>query len=70
VWVNSRDPRSIAAGTQWLLDDEQRRAAMGRAGGERVKECYTWQRVAELTEQAYRRALQARSAPSKLAASG
>ena len=70
VLVNSRDPRSIAAGTRWLLDDEQRRAAMGRAGVDRVRNCYSWQRVAELTEQSYRRALQTRSPLSKLAASG
>jgi len=43
---------------------------MGRAGAERVRNCYSWQRVAELTEQSYRRALQTRSALSKLAASG
>ena len=48
VLVTSRDPRSIAAGTRWLLDDQQRRAAMGRAGAERVKNRYSWQRVAEL----------------------
>jgi glycosyltransferase involved in cell wall biosynthesis len=70
VLVTSRDPRSIAAGTRWLLDDPQRRAAMGRAGAERVKNRYSWQRVAELTEQSYRRALQARAALSKIAVSG
>jgi glycosyltransferase involved in cell wall biosynthesis len=70
VLVNSRDPRSIAAGTHWLLSDEQRRVAMGWAGVERVKERYSWQRVAERTEQSYLRALQARSALSKVGASG
>ena len=70
VFVNTRDPHSIAAGTRWLLSDEQRRAAMGRAGAERVKKLYAWQRVAERTEQSYRRALQTRSAPLNAAASG
>jgi glycosyltransferase involved in cell wall biosynthesis len=70
VFVNSRDPRSIAAGTQELLSDEPRRAAMGRAGTERVKDRYTWQRIAEQTEHSYRRALQSSSALSNVAESG
>ncbi|HYP46801.1 MAG TPA: glycosyltransferase [Propionibacteriaceae bacterium] len=69
VLVHGRDPQSIAAGTGWLLSDEQRRAAMGRAGAERVRNCYSWPRVAERTEQSYRRALEARSALSKMAVS-
>jgi glycosyltransferase involved in cell wall biosynthesis len=68
VLVNSRDPESIAAGTRWLLSDEQRRATMGRAGVERVRNRYTWQRVAARTEQSYRRALHTRSTVSNLAA--
>jgi glycosyltransferase involved in cell wall biosynthesis len=69
VFVRSRDPHTIAAGIQWLLSDERRRAAMGRAGAARVKECYTWQRVAEQSEHSYRRALQPSRKPSTAAAS-
>jgi glycosyltransferase involved in cell wall biosynthesis len=69
VFVGSRDPHTIAAGIQWLLSDERRRAAMGRAGAARVKECYTWQRVAEQSEHSYRRALQPSRKPSTVPAS-
>jgi glycosyltransferase involved in cell wall biosynthesis len=68
VFVNSRDPRSIAAGTGWLLSDQQRRAAMGRAGVERVSNRYTWQRIAEQTEDSYCRALQSTTPLSNVAA--
>jgi glycosyltransferase involved in cell wall biosynthesis len=69
VLVKSRDPESIAAGTRWLLSDEQRRAAMGRAGAARVQACYSWPQVAERTVQSYRQAQQARSALSEVAGS-
>jgi len=55
--VPPREPSSIAAATRVLLDDEPRRAAMGRAGACRVRELYTWERVAELSEQSYRKVL-------------
>ena len=57
--VPRRDPSSIAAPTRLLLNDEPRRAAMGRAGLERVRELYTWERIAEQTEQSYREVLRA-----------
>jgi D-inositol-3-phosphate glycosyltransferase len=55
--VTQRDPGSIAAAIRLLLDDEPRRAAMGRAGADRVRQLYTWERVAEQTEQSYRQVL-------------
>ena len=57
--VTQRDPGGIAAAIRLLLNDEPRRAAMGRAGADRVRELYTWERVAEQTEQSYREVLQA-----------
>ena len=60
--VTQRDPGSIAAAIRLLLDDEPRRAAMGRAGADRVRELYTWERVAAQTEQSYRAVLRARVA--------
>jgi len=65
--VSRRDPSSIATAVRLLLDDEPRRAAMGRAGVDRVRELYTWERIAEQTEQSYRSVL--RAGVSKLAAS-
>ncbi len=53
----SRDPDSIAAAIEELLSDEHRRAAMGRAGAERVRRYYGWEQVAERTEESYARAL-------------
>ena len=68
LFAHPRDPRSIADATNKLLGDERRRHAMGRAGAERVRHCYSWQRIAELTEHSYRRALQASAARSDVAA--
>jgi D-inositol-3-phosphate glycosyltransferase len=60
--VTGREPSSIAAAVRLVLNDEPRRAAMGRAGVDRVRELYTWERIAEQTEQSYREVLQARVA--------
>jgi glycosyltransferase involved in cell wall biosynthesis len=60
--VTGRDPSSIAAAVRLVLKDAPRRAAMGRAGVDRVRKLYTWERVAEQTEQSYREVLQARVA--------
>jgi glycosyltransferase involved in cell wall biosynthesis len=57
--VSRRDPSSIAAAIRLLLNDEPRRAAMGRAGAARVRELYTWERIAEQTEQSYREVVRA-----------
>ena len=57
--LSRRDPSSIAAAVRLLLDDETLRAAMGRAGVDRVRELYTWERIAEQTEQSYRAVLPA-----------
>jgi glycosyltransferase involved in cell wall biosynthesis len=65
--VTPRDPAEMAAAIRLMLDDEPRRAAMGRAGADRVRELYTWERVAARTEQSYRAVL--RAGVAKLAAS-
>ena len=57
--VTRRDPGSIAAAIRLLLNDAPRRAAMGRAGAHRVRELYTWERIAERTESSYRGVLRA-----------
>jgi glycosyltransferase involved in cell wall biosynthesis len=57
--VAPRDPSSIAAAARLLLYDEPRRGAMGRAGVDRVREFYTWERVAEQTEWSYASVLRA-----------
>ena len=57
--VTQRDLGSIAAATMLLLNDEPRRAAMGRAGADRVRELYTWERIAAQTERSYRDVLRA-----------
>jgi glycosyltransferase involved in cell wall biosynthesis len=64
--VTQRDPAQIAAAIRLMLDDEPRRAAMGRAGADRVRELYTWERVATQTEQSYRAVI--RAGVAKLAA--
>ncbi len=57
--VAQRDPGGIATAIRLMLDDRRGRAAMGRAGADRVRELYTWERVAEQTEQSYREVLRA-----------
>jgi D-inositol-3-phosphate glycosyltransferase len=53
VHVPPRDPGRIAAAVRCLLDAPERRDALGRAGVERARERYTWDRVAAGTLDAY-----------------
>ncbi len=52
--VRPGDPAAIASAARELLDDERLRRRMGRAGRERALARFTWQRVADGAEQAYR----------------
>ncbi len=63
--VPPRDPAALAGALRALLGDTTRRAAMGRAGVERVRARYTWARVAAATLEVYRDVLTAgRSLPA------
>ncbi len=55
--VPPRDPDAIAAALRRLLDDPTERDRMGEAGRLRVETGYSWDHVAELTEDAYLLAL-------------
>jgi D-inositol-3-phosphate glycosyltransferase len=55
VHVPPRDPRRLADVLRELLADPARRDRLGRAGRARVAEKYTWPKVAEATEDIYRR---------------
>ena len=57
--VPPRDPEAIAAAVQELLGDPALRAEMGRAGMQRARSRYSWERVAADTEKAYRSVLAA-----------
>ncbi|SER84280.1 Glycosyltransferase involved in cell wall bisynthesis [Propionibacterium cyclohexanicum] len=51
--VRPRDHRALAAAIRRILDDPSLATRMGRAGRHRVEKHYSWNTVAELTEQAY-----------------
>jgi D-inositol-3-phosphate glycosyltransferase len=51
--VPPREPRSIAAALRELLGDRKLRHALGAAGLRRVRQAYTWDRVADSTLEAY-----------------
>ncbi|MEV1179431.1 glycosyltransferase, partial [Nonomuraea sp. NPDC049784] len=53
VLVPPRRPRALARALRDLLDDPDKRAALGAAGARRARERYGWPRVAELTEAVY-----------------
>ncbi|WP_313815332.1 glycosyltransferase [Citricoccus sp.] len=65
--VPPRDVDATAAAIRRLTADPELAAGMGRAGRERVQRLFSWERVAELTETAYRDALAgyARTHPSR-----
>ncbi|MEU9845868.1 glycosyltransferase, partial [Actinomadura sp. NPDC048032] len=56
VVVPPRDPEKAARAIRRVLDDPAGRAAMGRAGGGRARERYSWARVAADTARVYREA--------------
>jgi glycosyltransferase involved in cell wall biosynthesis len=55
--VPPEDSAALAAAIDELLDQPERRAAMGRAGRARVLEHFTWRRAAERTVATYREAI-------------
>lgn len=59
--VPPRDVDALAEALRSLLDEPFRREAMGRAGNERVRARYGWDRLARDVATAYRRARVARS---------
>lgn len=58
--VPPRDGRALARAIESLLDDPERRAAMGRAGRQRVLAQFTWRRAAERTVAAYHEVIEQR----------
>jgi type III pantothenate kinase len=60
VHVPPRDPERLAAELAPLLADRDRRAAYGRAGTERARRLYDWNRVAIATLDVYARLARAR----------
>lgn len=48
--VPPRSPGAVAAAVRRLLDDEDRRRALGEAGARRARRCYGWRSVAAATE--------------------
>jgi D-inositol-3-phosphate glycosyltransferase len=51
--VPPRDPAALASALRALLADPERRAAMGRAGVSRARQCYSWPGIAAQTEEIY-----------------
>lgn len=67
--VPPRDPDAVADALRHLLADDARRAQLGRAGVARVRQRYTWGRVADGIEAAYWAALEARPARQRAVSS-
>jgi phosphoheptose isomerase/glycosyltransferase involved in cell wall biosynthesis len=55
--VPPRDVEATARAIRTLADDPDRAARMGAAGRDRVQRLFSWERVADLTEDGYREAL-------------
>ena len=53
--VTGLDPAEVDAAVEYLLQDDDRRERMGDAGRRLVRREYTWDRVAQMTAQVYRR---------------
>jgi glycosyltransferase involved in cell wall biosynthesis len=51
--VPARAPEALSVRLRELLDDPERRAAMGRAGAAHARERYSWERIAAETEAVY-----------------
>jgi glycosyltransferase involved in cell wall biosynthesis len=56
-FVAATEPAALAGALDALLSDPERARAMGARGAEKVARLYTWPRLAERTEAAYRAAL-------------
>ncbi len=60
------DPAALAAALRRVLDDPTRGARMGEAGRRRVEAHFSWDRIASLTLEVYRQAMEAHGrAPAK-----
>jgi glycosyltransferase involved in cell wall biosynthesis/phosphoheptose isomerase len=64
VQVAPRDPERLAEALAGLLGDPERRAAYGRAGVERAKRFYDWERIGTSTLAVYEKLARARRAAS------
>jgi glycosyltransferase involved in cell wall biosynthesis len=63
VLVEPNNPAALATAIATLLDDPDRRAAMGRAGRARVMERFTWEVTARGTAACYEAVLAGRDLP-------
>jgi len=68
--VTPRDEQAVAAAVAALLDDPERREALGRAGRKRAETRYTWQKVAADSERVYERLIAGATGPSAVAGVG
>jgi glycosyltransferase involved in cell wall biosynthesis len=62
--VPPENSEAMASAIDQLLDQPERRAAMGKAGRARVLEHFTWRRAAERTVDVYREVIEQRAAQS------
>jgi glycosyltransferase involved in cell wall biosynthesis len=65
--VPPKDAGALASAIDQLLDQPERRRAMGRAGRERVLEHFTWRRAAERTVDVYREVISERAHRARMA---
>lgn len=65
--VPPKDSTALAKAIDQLLDQPERRAAMGRAGRERVLRHFTWRRAAERTVEVYREVIDERAHHARVA---
>jgi glycosyltransferase involved in cell wall biosynthesis len=65
--VPPKDSDALAAAIAQLLDQPERRCAMGRAGRERVLQHFTWRRAAERTVDVYREVISERAYRARVA---
>jgi glycosyltransferase involved in cell wall biosynthesis len=65
--VPPKDAGALAAAIEQLLDQPERRNAMGRAGRERVLQHFTWRRAAERTVDVYREVISERAHRARVA---
>jgi len=57
LFVDPQDPQAIAGAMQWLLDNPEEAAAMGRRGRAAVEERYNWEAESGKLIALYRRLL-------------
>lgn len=57
--VPTRDPEALAAGIDYLVDNPDKRIAMGKAGRKRVLETFTWENAAKEMVDVYEEVIRA-----------